>query len=232
MSGEHILVIEDEEDIAQLLEYNLVRDNYLVELAYSGRSGLNKVRERPPDLILLDLMLPEMNGLEVCRALKNDHNTKHIPIIMLTARDEEADVVTGLELGADDYVSKPFSPRVLTARIRAVLRRYDSDVAELPLQDEWISIGPLEISAGRHQATLNGEELRLTNMEFKLLHALASRPGWVFSRDQIVTAIRGENYVVTDRAVDVLLVGLRKKLGTHSAMIETVRGVGYRFQEI
>ncbi len=232
MSPHKILVVEDEEDIGQLLEYNLKREHYQVALAESGRLGLEMARKDPPDLILLDLMLPELNGLEVCRLLKADHETRHIPIIMLTARSEDVDVVSGLELGADDYVSKPFSPRILLARIRAVMRRYEVVSEESSMSSDSIEVGPLLVHPGRHQALLDGVEMKLTHMEYKLLLTLAGRPGWVFTRDQIVKSLRGENYAVTDRAVDVLVVGLRKKMNAHSALVETVRGVGYRFQEM
>lgn len=228
MGDRHILVIEDEEDIVELLRYNLEREGYQVSAAHTGVDGFRKARTLKPDLVLLDLMLPEMNGLEICRRLKESASTKSIPIIMLTAKTEEADTVSGLEMGADDYVPKPFSPRVLLARIRAVMRRMDPAPDAMP--DE-IVIGKLVIRPGFHQVILNGRQLKLTHMEFLLLETLAMRPGWVFSRSQIVSSIRGGDYAVTDRAVDVLVVGLRKKLGDYAYLVETVRGVGYRFSE-
>ncbi len=228
MTNENILVVEDEADILELVEYNLSREGFKVIGAMTGEDALYKAMKHAPDLIVLDLMLPGVNGLEVCKRLKNDERTQDIPIVMLTAKGEEADVVTGLEMGADDYITKPFSPRVLLARLRAVLRRGTS--AE-PDDDDSIAIHELLIHPGRHELTLGGQPIHLTFTEFKVLHCLARRPGWVFTRYQIVDAVRGENYVVTERAVDVQIAGLRKKLGDAGRYIETVRGVGYRFRE-
>jgi two-component system phosphate regulon response regulator PhoB len=173
-------------------------------------------------------MLPGIDGLEVAKTLKNDSKTQDIPIIMLTAKGEEADIVTGLELGADDYITKPFSPRILTARIRTVLRRKST-----PPSDETSIIQQhgLIIHPGRRDVRINGKPVELTYTEFQVLHYLAKRPGWVFTRYQIVEAVRGDDYPVTDRSVDVQIVGLRKKLGSYGKYIETVRGVGYRFRE-
>lgn len=229
MTEPNILVIEDEEDIVQLLKYNLNREGFQVSVALNGIEGLQKARLIRPDLVLLDLMLPELNGLEVCRRLKAEPATRSIPVIMLTAKGDESDIVTGLELGADDYIPKPFSPRVLLARIRAVVRRFEHVETIVP---EDLVREDLVIRPGQHQVLVSGEEVHLTHMEFRLLETLAGRAGWVFTRNQIVTAIRGEGYAVTDRAVDVLVVGLRKKLGKCSHYIETVRGVGYRFREL
>jgi two-component system alkaline phosphatase synthesis response regulator PhoP len=228
MPGAHILVIEDEEDIQQLVEYNLLKNGFTVTCARTGEEGLRLARSEPPDLVLLDLMLPGIDGLEVCRALKRDPASAKIPVVMLTAKGEEVDIVTGLELGAEDYITKPFSPKVLVARVRAVLRRR----AEPPRgKDEVIRSHAIEIHPGRHEVRVEGRPVELTFTEFRLLQLLATRPGWVFTRDQIVNGIRGEDYVVTDRAVDVQVVGLRKKLGPAGACIETVRGVGYRFKD-
>jgi two-component system phosphate regulon response regulator PhoB len=182
-----------------------------------------------PHLIILDLMLPGIDGLEVARRLKKDQGTEDIPIIMLTAKGEEADIVTGLELGADDYVTKPFSPRVLTARVKTVLRRKmegPSPAIETPLK-----MGELEIHPGRHEVLVQGKPISLTFTEFAILKCLAQRPGWVFTRYQIVDAVHGQEYNVTERSVDVQVAGLRKKLGPYGNCIETVRGVGYRFRE-
>lgn len=224
-----VLVIEDEEDIARLLEFNLSREGMDVLKAESGQRGLALAQTAKPDLILLDLMLPELNGLEVCRRLKANQGTAAIPIIMLTAKGEEADIVTGLELGADDYVAKPFSLRILLARARSVLRR---TVQPAPSPEgDWIRVGDLRIHTGKHEAMLNEQPLQLTPLEFQLLLTLARKPGWVFTRNQIVTHIRGEDYAVTDRAVDVLMVGLRKKCGSFAQKLETVRGIGYRLAE-
>ena len=228
MARETILVVDDEEDILELVQYNLSRAGFKTSCVTSGEEALRVVRGTPPDLILLDLMLPGVDGLEVCRLLKRDPKTAHVPVVMLTAKGEEADVVAGLELGADDYVTKPFSPRVLLARVKAVLRRRVSAEQEdaATLQTHGIVINPQ-----RHEVLLEGEPVTLTYTEFRLLHYLARRPGWVFTRQQIIDAVRGEGYPVTDRAVDVQVVGLRKKLGTSGRLIETVRGVGYRFRE-
>jgi two-component system phosphate regulon response regulator PhoB len=224
-----ILVVEDEEDILALLHFNLIKAEYAVVCATCGEEALNKIRERQPDLILLDLMLPGIDGLEICRRLRNEPSTQELPIIMLTARGEEGDVVRGLELGADDYVTKPFSVKVLLARIQTVLRRRQ-EAAEDDHASE-INCGDLVIYPERNQVQVCGKGVELTFTEFRVLAALARRPGWVFTRYQIVNAVRGEDYAVTDRAVDVQIAGLRKKLGSCGSYIETVRGVGYRFKE-
>ncbi|NOZ24108.1 MAG: response regulator [Planctomycetes bacterium] len=228
MAKEHILVVEDEEDILELVRYNLAKEGYRVGGAISGEEALAKVKAEPPDLVVLDLMLPGVDGLEVCRRLKADAALSQVPVIMLTAKGEEADIVTGLELGADDYITKPFSPRVLIARIRAVLRRKAEGGGE---QDAPIHAGNLHIHPGRHEVLVGGEPVDLTATEFRVLHYLVRNPGWVFTRYQIVDAVHGEDYPVTDRSVDVQIFGLRKKLGPAGKQIETVRGVGYRFKE-
>jgi two-component system alkaline phosphatase synthesis response regulator PhoP len=228
MAKQKILVVDDEEDILELLKFNLSREGYQVPCAASGEQALRLVRSENPDLIVLDLMLSGIDGLEVTRRLKNDPDTKNLPIVMLTAKGEEADIVTGLELGADDYITKPFSPRILVARVRAVLRR---KIKEQPEETSAIRIHDLEIDPGRHEVLLNGKPIQLTFTEFGILNYMARRPGWVFTRLQIVDAVRGENYHVTDRSVDVQIVGLRRKLGPAGKYIETVRGVGYRFKE-
>ncbi len=228
MGKEHILVIDDEEDILELIKFNLARDGYRVTCATSGEKALNLAKQESPDLILLDLMLPGIDGLEVARLLKQDSQVRRIPIIMLTAKGEESDVVTGLELGADDYITKPFSPRILVARVRAVLRRR---IRETPEEDAVIRIHDLVIHPGRHEVLVDGAPVKLTYTEFGILNYLARRPGWVFTRSQIVDAIRGEDYPVTNRSVDVQIVGLRKKLGPANKYIETVRGIGYSFKE-
>ncbi len=228
MAAESILVVEDEEDILELLRYNLGKEGYRVSGAGSGEEALNAVQKRPPDLILLDLMLPDLDGLEVCRRLKQDGRTRHLPIIMLTAKGEESDIVTGLELGADDYVTKPFSPRVLLARVRSVLRRW---AAGPPDDTVTLKVHDLVIDYRRHEVLVQGEPMDLTAKEFRLLNLLARRPGWVFTRDQIMNGVHGDDYLVSDRAVDVMIVGLRKKLGPCGHLVETVRGVGYRFKE-
>jgi two-component system, OmpR family, alkaline phosphatase synthesis response regulator PhoP len=228
MSKQTVLVVDDEEDILELVNYNLSREGYQVYLAGTGEDGLKCARAKLPDLVVLDLMLPGVDGLEVCRELKGDPKTGHIPIVMLTAKGEEADVVTGLELGADDYIAKPFSPRVLLARIKTVLRRKPAEAAA---DGSTLRIDDLVINPGRHEVLVKGKKVDLTFTEFRILYALARRPGWVFTRYQIVDAVRGEDYPVTDRSVDVQIVALRRKLGAYGKYIETVRGVGYRFKD-
>jgi len=228
MAKEAILVIEDEPDIQELIRYNLSREGYRVTCAGTGEDGLARASQNPPDVVLLDLMLPGIDGLEVCRQLKSERSTRQIAIIMLTAKGEESDIVSGLELGADDYVTKPFSPKVLVARIRALLRRraVDTDDGEARL-----AIHNLVIDPGRHEVLVDHNPVTLTHTEFQILHLLARRPGWVYTRYQIVNQVRGDDAIVTDRSVDVQIVGLRKKLGDAGNYIETVRGVGYRIRE-
>lgn len=230
MSGEHILVVDDEEDILELVSYNLIREGYRVSCAETGEKAIETTQTESPDLIILDLMLPGVDGLGVTRQLKKNPQTAAIPIIMLTAKGEEADVVTGLEMGADDYVTKPFSPRILIARVKAAARRHYLEDTQGGTDE--IKTGDLTIHPGRHQVVAAGKSVTLTYSEFQLLHLLCRRPGWVFTRNQIVDKIHGENYAVTDRSVDVLVVGLRKKLGTCGGLIETVRGIGYKFKDI
>lgn len=227
MSKGRIFVVEDDEDTQELLKYNLERYGFSVDCEANGEKALISLQRKVPDLLLLDLMLPGMDGLTLCGELRRERKTRHLPIIMLTARGEEADIVAGLEVGANDYVTKPFSPKILLARIRAGLRHYTQQIEE---QHQRIVRGPLSIDYERHQVLLNEKEIRLTLSEFKLLHFLAKRPGYVFSRYQIVDAIRGENCHVTDRSVDVQMTGLRKKLGPYAMLVETVRGFGYRFK--
>jgi len=232
MPRETVLVVDDEEDILELVRYNLEKEGYSVVGVTSGEDAIAATRIKMPDVLVLDLMLPGVDGLEVCRRLKGDLTTRQIPIIMLTAKGSEADIVTGLELGAADYVTKPFSPRVLTARLKAVLRR-DSETAE---EDAAVRMKDLVIYPGRHQVLARDAPVQLTATEFRILIFLARRPGWVFTRQQIVDAAQGDDvYVtdrfVTDRSVDVHIVSLRRKLGPCGAYIETVRGVGYRLRD-
>ncbi len=224
-----ILVVEDEEDILALLHFNLSKAGYAVDCAACGEEALQKIKLQQPDLVLLDLMLPGIDGLDICRQLRRTEVTAELPIIMLTARGEEQDVIQGLELGADDYVTKPFSIKVLLARIQTVLRRRTEAEDQTPAEE--MTHGELRIHPGRNLVQVAGENVELTYTEFRVLVALAGRPGWVFTRYQIVNAVRGEDYAVTDRAVDVQIAGLRKKLGSCGHYIETVRGVGYRFRE-
>ncbi len=228
MTKKHIFIVEDEEDILELLRYHLSRDGYTVTTATDGEDALSAIPKIIPDLVLLDLMLPGVDGLDVCRKLKKDTQTATIPIVIVTAKGEESDVVTGLELGADDYVAKPFSMKVLIARVRTVLRRKGQPPADA---DATLRIRDLAIDPRRREVLVKGKPVELTFTEFGLLRFLAGRPGWVMTRDQIIDAVRGEDYAVTDRAVDVQIVGLRKKLGKCADYIETVRGVGYRFKE-
>lgn len=229
MARERILVVDDEEDLLELVNYNLTKEGYRVRCVASGEEALAEARQNVPDLIVLDLLLPSVDGLEICRVLKGDSRTAHVPILMLTAKSEESDVVAGLELGADDYMTKPFSPRVLLARIRSLLRRARAKDSQ---EDQGaIRVHEIVIHPGRHEVLLNGQPGDLTYTEFRLLHFLARKPGWAFTRSQIVDAVKGEDYPVTERSVDVQVAGLRKKLGEYGQYVETVRGVGYRFKE-
>lgn len=231
--AKRILAVDDEADLLDIIEHHLQKANYEVLRAETGEDAVTIAKRDLPDLILLDLMLPEMDGFDVCKTLKALDETSDIPIIMLSARGEEADIVTGLELGADDYVTKPFSAKILLARVKSVLRRLkEISSNETSEVNESIERGPLTIDITRHRAFCENDELELSMTEFDILRFLANRPGWVFTRTQIVTAIKGDDYPVTDRAVDVQIVSIRKKLGSHSHLIETVRGVGYRFREL
>lgn len=227
MSKATVLVVDDEEDIRELVELNLAPEGFNVLGCETGEAALGAARQKQPDLIVLDLMLPGIDGLEVCKTLKADAKTKHIPIVMLTAKGEETDIVTGLEIGADDYVAKPFSGKILVARVRRLLRR----VAERTDNKGPVKIHDLVIDPGRHEVLVKGKPLKLTFSEFNILHTLARRPGLVFTRYQIVDALHGGDYIVTERAIDVQMVSLRKKLASCGKYIETVRGVGYRFKE-
>jgi len=228
MAGEHILIVEDEADISELLEYNLERNDYDPQSVATGEEGLIQAREAQPALVILDLMLPGLSGLEVCRRLKADTQTARIPVIMLTAKGEEEDVIAGFEAGADDYVTKPFRPKVLLARVRAVLRRGS---AKRSREDAILDLDGLEIHPGRHEVRVDGAAVDLTRTEFRILQFLASRPGWVFTRSQIVRSVHGDDYPVTGRSVDVQVAALRRKLGPAGHQIQTVRGVGYKMGE-
>jgi two-component system phosphate regulon response regulator PhoB len=226
---EKILAIEDEEDILEVITYNLEREGYRVAGCTDGDAGLSRIRRESPDLILLDLMLPGTDGVEICRRLKSDPTTEGIPVIMVTAKGEESDVVLGLGVGADDYVVKPFSPKELVARVRAVLRRS-------PLRDEGVSqrlvLGDVVIDSSRHEVRVGDEALVLTATEFRLLHFLASHPGRVFTRDHLLPRVVGNDAVVVDRNIDVHIRSIRKKLGSRRDLIETIRGVGYRCKDV
>ena len=221
-------VIEDEEDIGKLIKYNLSLEGFEVGHFISGEEGLKAVNREFPDLVLLDLMLPGIDGLEICRILKSDKKTSSIPIIMVSAKGEEEDIVKGLEIGADDYITKPFSPKVLIARVKTAFRRQGEQAKG---GNDIIRAHDLTIHPGKHEVLLFGNRVELTPSEFQILFSLSRKPGWVFTRSQIVDAIRGDNYAVTDRTIDFQMVGLRKKLGAAGEYIETVRGIGYRFKE-
>ena len=222
-----IFIIEDERDILNLISFNLKKAGYETRGATSGEEGLRALLEEKPDLVILDLMLPGMDGFAVCRQMKANDRIKDIPVIMLTAKTEDSDIVTGLDAGADDYITKPFSPKVLVARVRNVLRRAHP---ESPRENGRISIHGIEIDHGRHEVFCNGKLVDLSATEFLVLSFLASNPGWVFSRSQIITAVKGDDYPVTDRSVDVQILGIRKKLGEFGNNIVTVRGVGYKMK--
>jgi two-component system phosphate regulon response regulator PhoB len=225
---ENILVVDDEEDILEVVRFNLSREGFDVTCAGTGEQALEIVKNQTVDLMVLDLMLPGIDGLDVTRQMKRNPAYSHIPIVMLTAKDKENDVVAGLEVGAEDYITKPFSPSILSARVRAILRRQtqteDKDNGVLELED-------LTIDMRKHIVLVRKKPINITLTEFEVLALLASRPGWVYSRSQIVDSVRGHNYSVTDRSVDVHIVGLRRKLGPCSSYIQTVRGVGYRFRD-
>jgi len=225
---ETVLIVDDEEDIVELIQYNLTGQGYTVLTALSGEHGISLSISHVPDLIILDLMLPGIGGLDVAKYLRRKTETKNIPILMLTAKSSDADIITGLESGATGYMCKPFGIDVLMARVRAILRRHVPEGAKE--ESENLENG-LVINRNRYQVKVNGKPVNLTLTEFQLLSFLASKKGWVFSRNQIVDAIHGTDYAVTDRSIDVVISGLRKKLKPKAHVIETVRGVGYRYKE-
>ena len=227
LDSKNIIVVEDDLDIRELISFNLANEGHQVFEANNGEVGIDKARNNNPDLILLDLMLPGIQGLDVCRIIKSDQETKEIPIIMVTALGQEEDIVKGLETGADDYITKPFSIKVLIARVNAVLKR-SIEVGEDKSKD--ILINGINIKTRSREVWVNKNLINdLTFSEFQIFYLLAGHPGWVFTRYQIIDKIRGDNYPVTDRSVDFQIVGLRKKLGDAGKLIRTVRGVGYRF---
>jgi two-component system alkaline phosphatase synthesis response regulator PhoP len=225
------LVAEDDETILELIRYNLAKEGFRVSCYTSGEKALLAAGIEVPDMVLLDILLPGIDGIQVCRLLRSEEKTRQVPIIMVTAKGEEQDIVEGLETGADDYITKPFSPRVLLARIQAVLRRKQREKEMVQPPENPIRIRELTIDANRHRVAVADRKIDLTVTEFQILHFLARQAGWVFTRYQIVEAVRGSNYHVTDRAVDVVVFGLRKKLGEYGRYIETVRGIGYRFAD-
>jgi len=227
VSSKRILVIEDERDVVDLLTLNLRKSGgFSISTASDGANGLTKARTDKPDLIILDLMLPKMPGLEVCKLLKSDPVTRHIPILMLTARAEEVDRIVGLEFGADDYVTKPFSPREVILRIKAILRRGTTEQT-----DEHLSAGPITIDPERHEVSVNGKRVELTSLEFKLLRTLMQRRGRVQERDRLLNEVWGYESVIDTRTVDTHVRRLREKLGKAGDIVETVRGFGYRVRE-
>lgn len=227
MQKEKILIVDDEEDLVKLVKYHLERDGYKVLSAGNGEDALFLARRERPELIVLDIMLPKIDGLEVCKKIKADQSLENTAIVMVTARGEESDIMAGLKLGADDYVTKPFSPKELVARVQAVLRRTKTSST---VKDH-IEIEGLTIDAHRHEVSLQGEIIPLTLTEFKILHHLAGKAGRVFTRDQLLDAVSGIDAVVTDRTIDVHIASLRKKLKTFSSRIVTIRGIGYKFAE-
>ena len=225
-----ILIVEDDEDIQQLVGYNLIKAGFLVEYGDSGEQALETIKDQMPDLILLDLMLPGMDGTELFRIIRSDSKLNDIPIIMLTAKGEESDIISGLDHGADDDITKPFSPKILLSRIKAVLRRKAKDSAPKAQESgDIIKINDLIIDPGRYEVKIAGSPINLTPTEFGILQLLTKKAGWVFSRQQIIDAVRGYDYLVTPRTIDVQMFSLRKKLGETGKKIETVRGIGYRF---
>ncbi len=230
MPAKQIIVVEDESDIREVLIYNLTRQGYEATGVEDGREAVGLIRREVPDLVLLDLMLPGLNGLEVCRILKENPETRGIPIIMVSAKGEEDDIVRGLELGADDYISKPFSVRELLARVAAGLRRHRNET-ENRLNEKLVRDGVIIDPVG-HRVEINGETAAFTLTEFRLLHLLAAHPGRVFTRDHLISRIRGEDNYIVDRNIDVHIQAVRRKLGRHRGLIETIRGIGYRFRDL
>lgn len=225
--NELIAVVDDEPDILELVSLHLKKAGFITEEFEEGKSFLDFIKKKKPDLVILDLMLPDIDGLEICKRLKSDNEFSSIPIIMLTAKGEETDKIVGLELGADDYVTKPFSPKELVARVKAVLRRPSSEA-----KSKNIKVGKvLNIDLGKYKVTVEGKTVELTLTEFKILQLLASKKGWVFTRDKILDYLWGQEKIVIDRTVDVHVKNLREKIGKASKFIKNVRGVGYKIEE-
>jgi two-component system, OmpR family, alkaline phosphatase synthesis response regulator PhoP len=231
MTKASVLVVEDDPEIRELLAFSLSKEGWRLAFASDGEEGLRLLGEADPDCVVLDIMLPGIDGLEVLRALKSDPSRRRLPVIMTTAKGEESDVVAGLELGADDYVVKPYSPKVLAARIRAALRRTAEAADPASKAGAVVSLGPIKLDAGRREVRSGDRVVSLSATEFSILEFLLRNPGWVFSRAQIIDAIKGKDYPVTDRAVDVQILALRRKLGEAGDLIETVRGFGYRMKD-
>lgn len=227
MPKEKILIVDDEQDLVKLIRYHLEKDGYKVLSASNGEDALFMARRERPELMVLDLMLPGIDGLEVCKKLKTTPELTTIAIVMLTAKGEESDITVGLRLGADDYMTKPFSPKELIARIQAVLRRIKTS----PVTRDYIEIGDLAIDVCKHEVSIQGESVPLTLTEFKLLHQLANKPGRVFTREQLLDVVSGSEITVIDRTIDVHIASLRKKLRSFANFIVTIRGIGYKFKE-
>lgn len=229
-SKKKVAVIDDEPDIGELLRYNLEQEGYQVALITEGEKAIEGIRTERPDLVILDLMLPGVSGMEICRQLRKTPEFENLPVIMLTAKSSETDKIVGLELGADDYITKPFSPREVVARVKAVLRRLDEPRRDRPIHSNFQFEG-IDLDCGRHEVRVDGGEVKLTNTEFKILQCLIQRPGHVFNRQQLIDFALGENVSVVDRTIDVHITNLRKKLGAKGNRIESIRGVGYRLKE-
>jgi DNA-binding response OmpR family regulator len=229
MTRERILVVEDEGDLREVLAYNLTREGYRVSTASGGARALDLVRRERPDLVVLDLMLPDLDGLEICRRIRREAEVAATPILILTAKSEESDVILGLGVGADDYVTKPFRVRELVARVKAVLRRASGGPAEIG--ERPLRFGKIEIDPAKHDVKLDQERVHFTATEFRLLYFLASRPGRVFERDVLLRRVLGDDSMRVERNIDVHVRSIRKKLGDHRELLETVRGVGYRFRD-
>lgn len=230
MARPSVLIVEDEREIAELMQFNLKRAGFDTDVAHRGREALDRIRKTPPDVVVLDLMLPDLDGLEICRRIRANDETRRVGVVMVTAKGDESDVVAGIELGADDYVCKPFSPRVLVARVKAVLRRSGEVQPSSGRRLELVE-GRLVVDTERHVTLIDGKSIELTLTEFGMLNFLVQRPGFVRTRDQIIAAVHGRNVVLSSRTVDVHMTALRRKMGDLGALIETVRGVGYRFAE-
>lgn len=230
MAQKRILAVEDDRDISELIRYNLEREGYEVSAVFDGSQAVDYALRIKPDLVLLDLMLPGMDGLDICRQLKSHENLKDIPVIMLTAKSEEADVIVGLQMGAEDYITKPFSPKVLVARVKVLMRRLNRGDAASSAQNQR-EYGPLAIDLPKHKVAYHSKVVPLTAIEFDILEFLSRSPGRVYTREQILDNVWKEGKFIIDRAVDVHIRGLRKKLGKAQDYVETVRGIGYRFKE-
>ena len=228
MSGQRILVVEDESDIAEVLRYNLAKEGFTVEIQDRGDTALESIRDQPPEVVLLDLMLPGLDGLEIMRALRQEPSTRSLPVIMLTAKSEDIDRIVGLELGADDYITKPFSPREVVLRVKALLRRIEAPADQ---SDEVLEAGTIHLDIPAHRLLIDGTETPLTATEFKLLRELLASAGRVQTRDRLLAVVWGYSEDVGSRTVDTHVRRLRKKLGSEADRVETVVGVGYRLRK-